>query len=71
MEAKQITAGTRVSYQYRQHHLLGGALVSGEGVVIDWTLVGTDRAYVIKPDAGETVHVKFPGVRAVCHSVQQ
>lgn len=69
MEAKQITAGTRVSYQYHQHHLLGGALVSGEGVVIDWTLVGTDRAYVIKPDAGDVVHVKHHNVQRLRQSV--
>lgn len=57
-----IAAGTRVNFQYRQHQLLGGALIAGEGVVLDWTMVGTDRAYVIKPDAGDVVHVRFAGV---------
>lgn len=60
----QHQAGTQVTYQYRQHHLLGGALVNGSGVVLDWTMVGTDRAYVIKPTAGDVVHVRFTGVRA-------
>lgn len=58
-----IQNGTRVSYQYRQHHLLGGALISGQGTVQDWTMVGTDRAYVIKPDQGDTVHVRCAGVK--------
>lgn len=60
-----MTAGTQVSYQYRQHQILGGALISGTGTVLDWTMVGTDRAYVIKPnDGGDVVHVRFAGVRA-------
>ncbi len=61
---KQIAAGTRVTYQYRQHQLLGGALISGAGIVQDWTMVGTDRAYVIKTEGGDTVHVRFAGVSA-------
>ncbi len=59
-----FAAGTKVTFQYRQHHLLGGALIAGSGVVLDWTICGTDRAYVIKPDNGDTVHVRFAGVRA-------
>ena len=59
-----LPAGTRVSFQYRQHPLLGGALVSGFGVVIDRTVVGVEDAYSIKPDNGDTVHVRFAGVRA-------
>ena len=59
-----IEAGTRVNFQYRQHQILGGALVQGSGVVSDWTMVGTDRAYVIKPDGGDVVHVRFAGVSA-------
>jgi hypothetical protein len=59
-----IAAGTRVSYQYRQHPLLGGATVSGFGVVTDRTVVGVEDAYVVKPDNGGTVHVRFAGVRA-------
>lgn len=61
---KLIATGSRVSFQYRQHQILGGAMVRGSGVVTDWTMVGTDRAYVIKPDAGDTVHVRFAGVSA-------
>jgi hypothetical protein len=57
-----IANGTRVNFLYRQHHLLGGAQVSGSGVVQGWTMVGTDRAYVIKPDQGGTVHVRCSGV---------
>ena len=58
-----IASGSKVSFQYRQHHLLGGAVVSGEGVVIDWTMVGTDRAYAIKPaNGGPVVHVRCQGV---------
>lgn len=61
-----IAAGTQVSYQYRKHHLLGGEMVHGTGKVLDWTMVGTDRAYVIEPtDCGPVVHVKCPGVRAL------
>ena len=61
--AQQIANGARVSFQYRQHHLLGGALISGLGVVTGETIVGNVNAYVIKPDAGDTVHVRFAGVR--------
>jgi hypothetical protein len=64
MNTTQHQAGTRVTYQYRLHQMLGGALMSGSGVVLDWTIVGTSRAYVIKPDAGDVVHVRFAGVRA-------
>ena len=61
-----IANGTHVSYSYRQHALLGGALVENVGTVIDWTMVGADRAYVIKPlDGGNVVHVRFAGVRAI------
>ncbi len=57
-------SGSKVSYQYRQHHLLGGALISGTGTVIDRTIVGTDDAYAIKPEDGsEVVHVRATGVR--------
>jgi hypothetical protein len=59
-----IAAGTKVSYQYRQHQILGGAHISGNGTVVDWTIVGTERAYVIKSDGGEFVHVRMAGVRA-------
>ena len=58
----KIAAGTRVNFQYRQHPLLGGALICGKGTVIDWTVVGNQEAYVIQPDAGEVVHVRFAGV---------
>lgn len=61
---QKLTAGTRVNFQYRQHHLLGGQMVSGTGVVTDWTIVGSQEAYVIKPDSGDTVHVRFSGVSA-------
>jgi len=56
-------AGTQVSFQYRQHPVLGGALISGTGIVLDWTMVGTDRAYVIQPADGPVVHVRTAGVR--------
>jgi len=59
-----ITNGTRVNFQYRQHQILGGALIVGSGIVLDWTMVGTDRAYVIQPDMGAVVHVRFAGVSA-------
>lgn len=59
-----MSNGTQVSYQYRQHHLLGGALISGFGVVIGRTVVGTEDAYIIKPTAGDVVHVRCAGVRA-------
>jgi len=60
----KIAKGTAVSFQYRQHHLLGGALIAGEGVVIGETVVGTDLAYIIKPTAGDVVHVRYAGVSA-------
>jgi hypothetical protein len=60
----QIANGTRVNFQYRQHQILGGEMVCGSGVVTDWTIVGNQRAYVIQPDNGDTVHVRFSGVSA-------
>lgn len=58
-----IERGTRVTYQYRQHQMLGGGRIVGAGEVVGWTMVGTDRAYVIRPDAGDTVHVRCAGVK--------
>lgn len=55
--------GTKVSYQYRKHPILGGELVEGTGTVIGRTVVGTQDAYVIKPDSGDVVHVRVQGVR--------
>lgn len=63
-------AGTQVTFQYRQHQILGGALISGAGTVLDWTMVGTDRAYVIQPEEGPVVHVRTAGVRPI-NEVQQ
>jgi hypothetical protein len=61
----RIALQTVVSFQYRQHYLLGGAQVSGTGRVIAETVVGTEPAYVIKPDDGaDCVHVRVQGVRA-------
>ena len=66
MSAAQHTPGTEVSYQYRQHHLLGGALIAGRGTVIDRTVVGTSDAYSIKPaDGSPVVHVCAAGVRSL------
>jgi len=62
-ENTMIAAGTRVSFQYRTHHLLGGELISGFGTITGETIVGTQNAYVIKPDDGDTVHVRCAGVR--------
>jgi hypothetical protein len=59
-----IATGTRVSYQYRTHPLLGGELVIGVGTVTGRTVVGVEDAYTVKPDSGDTVHVRFAGVRA-------
>jgi len=60
-----IAAGTQVAFQYRQHHLLGGALIQGAGVVLHEVIVGTDRGYAIKPnDGGAVVHVRCAGVHA-------
>lgn len=59
-----IAVGTKVSFQYRTHHLLGGELISGVGTVTGETIVGTQNAYAIKPnDGGDTVHVRCAGVR--------
>ena len=61
-----IANETQVSYQYRTHYLLGGEMVYGTGVVIGWTMVGSDRAYIIKPiGCGPVVHVRCTGVRAL------
>lgn len=59
-----IPNGTRVSFQYRRHQILGGELVQGFGVVMDRTVVGGHNAYSIRPDVGGWVHVRFSGVRA-------
>ena len=60
-----ISNGTQVTYQYRQHYLLGGATITGAGTIVDRTIVGTSDAYVIKPtDGGDCVHVRASGVRA-------
>lgn len=64
MQRNFIAIGTRVSFQYRTHPILGGELVSGHGVVMNYTVVGVEDAYVVKPDSGDTVHVRFAGVRA-------
>lgn len=64
MARNWISNGTRVSFQYRTHQLLGGELVSGYGVVIGQTVVGSDDAYVVQPVGGEAViHVRFAGVQ--------
>ena len=57
--------GTQVTYTYRRHYLLGGEVVSGNGTIIGETIVGTDRAYIIKPaDGSPSVHVRKQGVCA-------
>lgn len=57
--------GTQVTYTYRKHHLLGGELVSGSGTITGETIVGTERAYIIKPaDGSPSVHVRKQEVRA-------
>lgn len=64
MDEVKHTPGTPVSYQYRQHPLLGGALIAGSGTIIDQTVVGTSDAYSIKPfDGSPVVHVRTAGVR--------
>lgn len=62
---EKIAIGSRVEFSYRQHHLLGGAQISGLGVVISETIVGNENAYAIKPDNGTVVHVRFAGVRVI------
>lgn len=58
-----MNAGTKVTYTYRQHHLLGGAIISGSGVIVSETVVGTDLGYVIRPsDGSDCVHVRAAGV---------
>lgn len=69
---RTIPNGSQVTYQYRQHHLLGGALIAGAGVVVDRTIVGTSDAYIIKPnDGGECVHVRAIGVTVVVEANEQ
>jgi len=58
----KIQPGAQVVFQYRKHYLLGGELISGEGVVIGETIVGTSPAYIIKPTNGDVVHVRYQGV---------
>lgn len=61
-----IANGTKVSFHYRQHQIIGGASISGNGVVCEWTMVGCDRAYVIKPDDGSSaIHVRCSGVQPI------
>jgi hypothetical protein len=60
-----MTNGTQVTYTYRKHHLLGGEVVSGNGVITGETIVGSDAAYIIKPaDGSPSVHVRKQGVQA-------
>jgi hypothetical protein len=60
-----MSNGTQVTYTYRQHYLLGGAVISGTGTVTGETIVGSDRAYIIKPaDGSPSVHVRKQGVQA-------
>lgn len=60
----RIESNTAVSYSYRQHYLLGGARISGKGVVIGQTIVGSEDAYIIKPqDGSDCIHVRAAGVR--------
>lgn len=62
--AKQIETGAQVSFQYRKPACMGGEMVSGAGVVIGETIVGTDPAYIIKPTQGDCVHVRCQRVWA-------
>lgn len=58
-----MNIGTKVAYTYRQHYLLGGAIISGSGVIVAETVVGTDLGYVIRPaDGSDCVHVRAAGV---------
>lgn len=60
---RAIENGTKVNFQYRLDPLIGGRQVTGTGVVVDETIVGTSNAYVIKPDDGsDCVHVRCTGV---------
>lgn len=60
-----MQAGQQVTFTYRKHHLLGGELVSGRGVITGETIVGADRAYIIKPtDGSPSIHVRKQGVQA-------
>jgi hypothetical protein len=59
-----MNIGQQVSYSYRKHRLLGGAIVVGSGVIVGETVVGADPAYIIKPaDGSPVVHVRKQGVR--------
>lgn len=65
-KSSDLRPGSQVSYQYRQHYLLGGALVSGLGAIIGRTIVGNQDAYAIKPrDSSAVVHVRTSGVRGL------
>lgn len=60
-----MSNGQQVTYTYRKHYLLGGEFVSGRGVITGETIVGNDRAYIIKPaDGSPSVHVRKQGVQA-------
>ena len=57
--------GELVEYFFRRSPLVGGGDVHGTGVIVGHTLVGTNDAYVIKPDnGGECIHVLYSGVSA-------
>ena len=62
MTNARIIEGSFVKFQYRQHHLLGGKQISGQGTVIGKTIVGSDDAWIIKPTNGDVVHVRCAGV---------
>ena len=55
--------GTKVHYRYNLHYFCGGHLITGTGIIIGSTVVGTDDSYIIKPDDGsDCVHVRAHGV---------
>lgn len=47
-----IEKNTPVNFQFRTHSIVGSELRCGSGVVVDETIVGTDRAYVIRVTSG-------------------
>lgn len=60
-----LATGTPVNFQFRTHPVMGSELRSGSGVVVDETIVGTDRAYIVRVTGGESYSAgEFIDVRA-------
>ena len=60
-----ISKGAPVNFRFLSHPILGSELREGTAVVVDETIVGTDRAYILRVTGGPSyVPGEFIDVRA-------